>query len=82
MTIFVILFYLVVVLIYIWIIFGVDVQLYHAGSFVIEIPTPLGIGKIECDNGEWYSGFLVESFALHDAAEIMHFVGWRAFTKS
>ena len=49
------------------------------GSFVAGIPSPLGIGRIELEDGEWVQGFLCESWAVNGAEEISHFGGWRAF---
>jgi len=49
------------------------------GSFVAGIPAPLGIGKIELQNGEKVTGFLCESFATADAADITALGGWRAY---
>ena len=49
------------------------------GSFVASIPSPLGIGRIELEDGEWVQGFLCESWAVNGAEEISHLGGWRAF---
>ncbi len=49
------------------------------GSFVAGIPSPLGIGRIELEDGEWVQGFLCESWAVNGAEEISHLGGWRAF---
>lgn len=49
------------------------------GSFVAGIPSPLGIGRIELEDGEWVQGFLCESWAVKGAEEISHLGGWRAF---
>ena len=49
------------------------------GAFVAGIPSPLGIGRIELEDGEWVQGFLCEKSALDGAQEISHFGGWRAF---
>ncbi len=49
------------------------------GSFVAAIPSPLGIGRVELDDGEWVQGFLCESWAVHGAEEISHLGGWRAY---
>lgn len=49
------------------------------GSFVANIPQPLGIGKVETEGGEWLPGFISESYATKDAAEITHLGGWREF---
>jgi allophanate hydrolase len=49
------------------------------GSFVAGIPSPLGIGQIELDNGEWVQAFVCETWAVRDAEEISQLGGWRAF---
>ena len=49
------------------------------GSFVAGIPSPLGIGQIELDNGEWVQAFVCESWALQGAEEISQLGGWRAY---
>jgi allophanate hydrolase len=49
------------------------------GSFVAGIPAPLGIGTIELQNGEKVPGFLCESYAAADAADITALGGWRAY---
>jgi len=51
----------------------------HYGSFVTLIPSPLGIGRIELEDGSWVQGFLCESWALEGAEEISHFGGWRGW---
>jgi allophanate hydrolase len=48
------------------------------GSLVQGVPSPLGIGKIELEGGEIVSGFLCESFAIANAADITAAGGWRA----
>ncbi|HZF22454.1 MAG TPA: allophanate hydrolase [Burkholderiales bacterium] len=52
------------------------------GSFVAGIPSPLGIGQVELDDGEWVQGFLCESWAVNGAEEISHLGGWRAYLAS
>jgi allophanate hydrolase len=52
------------------------------GSFVAAIPSPLGIGRVELDDGEWVQGFLCESWAVRGAEEISHLGGWRAYLAS
>ena len=47
------------------------------GSFVANIPAPLGIGKIELEDNRWYAGFICESYALDTASDITHKRGWR-----
>jgi allophanate hydrolase len=49
------------------------------GSFVAGIPTPLGIGMLETEAGEWLQGFICEPYALGNAEDISHLGGWRAY---
>ena len=52
------------------------------GSFVAEIPAPLGIGKVLLEDGTSLSGFIGEAAGNQDAEEITSFGGWRAWLKS
>jgi allophanate hydrolase len=54
----------------------------HFGSFVAEIPAPLGIGTLELDDGSVAKGFICESYATADAEDISAYGGWRAFLAS
>ncbi len=49
------------------------------GSFVAGIPSPLGIGQVELENGEWVQGFVCEGWAVQGAEEISQLGGWRAY---
>jgi allophanate hydrolase len=49
------------------------------GSFVASIPAPLGIGKVELENGATVSGFICEGYAASGATDITGFGGWRAY---
>jgi allophanate hydrolase len=49
------------------------------GSFLAGVPAPLGLSKIELENGETVTGFSCESFAAADAADITALGGWRAY---
>ena len=49
------------------------------GSFVAGIASPLGIGQVELENGEWVQGFVCEGWAVQGAEEISQLGGWRAF---
>jgi allophanate hydrolase len=51
----------------------------HFGSFVAGIPSPLGIGRLRIANGTEVSGFVCESHALTQAADITRFGGWRRY---
>ena len=49
------------------------------GSFVANIPAPLGIGTLGLADGTSVKGFLVEAEAVKAAEDITHFGGWRAY---
>jgi allophanate hydrolase len=49
------------------------------GSFVAGIPAPLGIGKVELQNGSVVPGFICEGYAAAGADDITQFGGWRAY---
>jgi len=49
------------------------------GSFVDEIPAPLGIGRVQLADGTDVAGFLCEPIALDGAPDITRFGGWRAY---
>jgi allophanate hydrolase len=48
-------------------------------GFVADIPPPLGIGKVELEDSQWYNGFICEPAALSDASDITHLGGWRQY---
>lgn len=52
------------------------------GTFVAAIPAPLGIGKLQLEDGDVVSGFLCETHALADAEDISSYGGWRAFRRA
>ncbi|WP_018970994.1 allophanate hydrolase [Rubritalea marina] len=55
----------------------------HFGSFVTNIPAPLGIGKVTLENGDECPGFICEPIAIHSpqqpAQDISHLADWRKF---
>jgi allophanate hydrolase len=55
---------------------------WQLGTFVAEIPAPLGIGTVTLDDGTAVQGFLCEDYATKDAEDITAFGGWRAYLKS
>jgi allophanate hydrolase len=66
---------------------GIEVEVYALspaafGTFVAEIPAPMGIGMVELADGSIVKGFLCETFALEGAADITVFGGWRAWRNS
>ena len=59
-----------------------DVPLEKFGSFVAEIPAPLGIGSLELEDGRVVRGFICEPIGLQGAHDITSFGGWRAYSAS
>ena len=47
------------------------------GAFATLIPSPLGLGKVELEDGSEVLGFVCEGFAAHDAEDISYSGGWR-----
>jgi allophanate hydrolase len=54
----------------------------QVGSFIAEIPAPLGLGKIELASGDAVTGFLCEGYVLEGAADISSYGGWREYVKA
>lgn len=54
----------------------------HIGSFLAGIPQPLGLGKIELEDGSWVTSFICEGYAISDAEDISEFGGWRSYLAS
>jgi allophanate hydrolase len=52
------------------------------GSFVAEIPAPLGIGSVQLSDGRYVKGFICEPWALNGAQDISFHGGWRAYLAS
>lgn len=49
------------------------------GRFVSRIPAPLGIGKVELEDGTAVNGFLCEAYAAKNATDITAYGGWRHY---
>jgi allophanate hydrolase len=49
------------------------------GSFVAAIPSPLGIGSLELEDGTHVKGFTCEEFAVAAARDISAFGSWRKY---
>ena len=47
------------------------------GALVAEIPSPLGIGTLELEDGRTAQGFTCEQYAVANARDISEFGGWR-----
>lgn len=52
------------------------------GSFVADIPEPLGIGKVETADHRWLAGFICEAYAVENAKEISNYGGWQEYLRS
>jgi allophanate hydrolase len=52
------------------------------GEFLNLIPSPLGLGTIELQDGSWVKGFICEPWGLVDAEDISHHGGFRAWMSS
>jgi allophanate hydrolase len=49
------------------------------GNFVSNIPSPLGIGKVELANGTFVSGFIAEPAVMVMGEEITPLGDWRKY---
>lgn len=49
----------------------------HLGTFLALIPSPLGLGKVELDDGSQVVGFICEPYAIESATDITSTGGWR-----
>ncbi|WP_276355868.1 allophanate hydrolase [Cohnella caldifontis] len=54
-----------------------EMPLASFGPFVAAIPSPLGIGKVELEDGTEVPGFLCESYAAAGASDITARGGWK-----
>lgn len=52
------------------------------GSFVKGIPSPLGIGKVELEDGSEVAGFICEPFGIEGAEEITEYGAWTKYIAS
>jgi allophanate hydrolase len=59
-----------------------DMPVANFGRFVAGVPTPLGIGSVQLQDGRSVKGFICEGHALTQARDITTFGGWRAYCQS
>ncbi len=52
------------------------------GSFVTDIPAPLGIGKVELCDGRWLTSFIAEPRAKEGAQDISNLGAWRCYIEN
>lgn len=65
---------------------SIEVEVYDMpaesiGSFLQMIPSPLGLGTIELEDGSWVKGFICEPQAMKGAENISHYGGWKNYLK-
>lgn len=66
---------------------AIDIEIWRVpteelGSFIAAIPAPLGIGKLELENGSEVSGFICEPYAVEGAKDISDFGSWKNYLAS
>lgn len=59
-----------------------DLPKENLAGFIRNIKSPLGIGSVELENGQWEYGFLCEKFQIIKSSEISEFGGWRNYLKA
>jgi allophanate hydrolase len=52
------------------------------GSFMALIPHPLGLGRVELEDGAWVTGFLMEASAIPRCVDITQHGGWKAYLEA
>jgi len=58
-----------------------DMDFAAFGSFVADIPPPLGIGTVTLEDGGTVKCFLGEGYAVANAEDVTAFGGWRNWLK-
>jgi allophanate hydrolase len=58
-----------------------EMPLESFGGFAVAIPAPLGIGKVELEDGTEVPGFTCETYAATFSEDITHVGGWRDYVK-
>jgi allophanate hydrolase len=63
---------------------GIEVEVWAGpadrfGSYVADVPPPLGIGNATLEDGSVVKCFICEPYAIASATEITHFGGWRKY---
>jgi allophanate hydrolase len=58
-----------------------EIPLRLLGSFVAEIPPPLGIGSLILEGGRLVKGFICEGIAFDGAIDISVSGGWRMYLR-
>jgi len=59
-----------------------DVPNWAVSEFLLGIPSPLGLGKVELADGQWVTGFICEPSGIINAKNVSAFGGWRAYMEA
>ncbi len=59
-----------------------DLPITQWNAFLEEIPSPLGIGSIELEDGSAVKGFICEPWGFEGAKEVSQFGSWRKYLES
>lgn len=54
----------------------------NLADFIRNIKSPLCIGSIEMEDGQWEYGFLCENYPILNSVEITRYGGWRPYLKA
>ncbi|WP_280401061.1 allophanate hydrolase [Nocardia carnea] len=49
------------------------------GSFLSNLPSPMTLGKVELETGEWVTGFACDYESARDATDITEYGGWKNY---
>jgi allophanate hydrolase len=55
------------------------IPLENLGKFLVQIPHPLGLGKVELIDGTWVQGFICEQYIAAFSEDISHYYRWEDF---
>jgi allophanate hydrolase len=63
---------------------AIDVEVWRLpidslGSFLLGIPKPLGLGKIQLADKSWVTGFICEGYEIAEARDISKYGGWQTY---
>jgi allophanate hydrolase len=66
---------------------AIDVEVWaipaeQMGTFLAGIPAPLGLGKVQLQDGSQAIGFICEGSAAANATDVTHVGGWHAYLSS
>lgn len=54
----------------------------NLGRFLLGIPAPLGLGKVQLVDGSEVIGFICEPYVVHQSEDISEFSGWKNYLGS